>query len=459
MGKRYIFNGVSLFVVVCLSMVFYVNYGHGKSLLEMGNKNMAAGQYENAIKYYIQAINADPNSGDAVALLTQAYVKRGTQALNQFGGKKDKAVAAFTRAIELSPECYEAYVGRQVAYEYIREYEKAIADCNKKMELKKPDRYFPYYNRGRLYLKVGRNKEAIADFNRALVLKPNYYLSFGLRGEAYGNLGDYEKAITDYTHAIMLNPDPLPTYLARGIAYGKLGKSGKAIEEFNRLIERSPKYSDVFYARAKIYIGIGSHDRAIADLSKFIKLEPDYPFAYYYRAGEYSDMGKYKKAVADYSKALELKQNLYSVYPMRALAYWCMGQYGKAITDYNTNIASDPDDPYLYLLRYIASKHGNYNEGNVLQDFAYKLNGRQWISAVVDLYLGKISPQVCLNRSNHTNPQRDREQKCEAYYYLGEYYLFEKDENKAKEFFKKCLNTGEHRFLEYRLAKFELERL
>lgn len=459
MEKRCILNGVSLFVMVCLSTVFYVDYGHGRSLMELGNKQMAADQYEEAINYYTQAVKADPDSGDAVAMLTQAYFKRGTQILNQFGGKKAKAVVAFTRAIELNPEYYEAYTGRQIAYEYMGEGEKALADCNKKMELKKPDRHFPYYNRGRLYLKVGKNNEAIADFNRALALKSDYYLSFGLRGEAYGNLGDYEKAIADYTQAIMLNPDPLPTYLARGIAYGKLSQFGKAIEEFNRLIEKFPKYSEAFYARAKIYREIGSHDRAIADFSKSIRLEPEDPFGYYYRAGEYIHMGQYKKAVADYGKALELKQNFYSVYSMRALAYRCMGQYGKAIADYNKKIKSDPDNPYLYLFRYIASKHGNYDDGNVLQDFAYRFNDQQWISAVADLYLGKITPQACLNRANHANSKIDREQKCEAYYYVGEYYLFKNDEPRAKEFFRKCLNTGENRFTEYALAKLELNRL
>ena len=78
---------------------------------------------------------------------------------------------------------------------------------------------------------------------------------------------------------------------------------------------------------------------------------------------------------------------------------------------------------------------------------------------MADLYLGKITPQACLNRANNANSRIEREQKCEAYYYVGEYYLFQKDETRAKEFFRKCLNTGENRFTEYVLAKFELNRL
>lgn len=474
MEKRCISNGLFWLLIFCLSFTFHnadAESGDAHTALARSYLNNADSynkrsdaknafiNYDKAIYHYQKAIKLNSDSGDAIAMLANAYFKKGDLAINLFKAEPDKAVEAFSQAIELRPDYYEAYAGRQKAYKYLGLKKKAIADCSELIKLGNKKKFYPYYNRGLLLLKTGKAREAITDFNMALALNPDSFNAFCLRGAAYDHLGNYEKAIIDYDKAIALKPAPLPTYLAKGIAYGKLGLSDKAIKEFTRLIKIYPEYSKAFYERAKIYKKTGNNDKAIADFTRLVTLTPENRFVYYRRAKAYRDTGRYNKAIADYSKALGLKPDFYSVYYMRALVYRFSEQYGKAMADYNKKIETDPENPYLYLFRYIASEHGNRNEGNVLQTFADNFTSAQWISAVVDLYLGKITPRACLKQANHTNPQTDREQKCEAYYYIGEYYLFMNNKTRAEEFFNKCLNTGINQFLEYDMARFELDKL
>ena len=57
------------------------------------------------------------------------------------------------------------------------------------------------------------------------------------RGCAYGNLGEYPKAIADYDDAIRLNPDFATAYYNRGVAYDELGEKQEAEANFSKAKE------------------------------------------------------------------------------------------------------------------------------------------------------------------------------------------------------------------------------
>jgi len=61
-----------------------------------------------------------------------------------------------------------------------------------------------YFNRGLAHEKKGQYDEAISDFTKAIEIKPNYARAYRMRGEAYFNKGQYDKAIPDLKKAIGL---------------------------------------------------------------------------------------------------------------------------------------------------------------------------------------------------------------------------------------------------------------
>ena len=65
---------------------------------------------------------------------------------------------------------------------------------------------------------LGQYFAAIADYDTAIRLKPDYAMAYMHRGNAKFGLGQYFAAIADHDTAIRLKPDYAWAYLCRGAA-------------------------------------------------------------------------------------------------------------------------------------------------------------------------------------------------------------------------------------------------
>jgi tetratricopeptide (TPR) repeat protein len=59
------------------------------------------------------------------------------------------------------------------------------------------------------------------------------------RGYVLMNKGDFDRAIADFTKAIDLKPDLVLAYSNRGIAYQQQGQRDKAAADFRKVLELS----------------------------------------------------------------------------------------------------------------------------------------------------------------------------------------------------------------------------
>lgn len=109
------------------------------------------------------------------------YVNRGSayQNLKQY----DKAISDYNKAIELNPADADAYYGRGLVYYYLKQYNRAIDDYSKAIELN-PNFAYAYNNRGITYLWLGKCKKAKSDFDKAIEIGKD-------KPPSYGNLGIY----------------------------------------------------------------------------------------------------------------------------------------------------------------------------------------------------------------------------------------------------------------------------
>jgi tetratricopeptide (TPR) repeat protein len=95
---------------------------------------------------------------------------RGAQALE----RKDipHAIRHFDRAIEHSPDFAEAYNQRATARYLLEEFEPSIADCQRAVELM-PCHFGALAGMGHCYAHLGKPREALAAYERALVVNPH----------------------------------------------------------------------------------------------------------------------------------------------------------------------------------------------------------------------------------------------------------------------------------------------
>jgi len=94
--------------------------------------------------------------------------------------------------------------------------------------------FVAYGNRGNTYRNQGNLDLAIADFDRAIEINPQYFQAYNLRGRIYAARSDHNRAISEYTDAIKLDPVYVEAYVNRGLAYEALGLTANANSDFRR---------------------------------------------------------------------------------------------------------------------------------------------------------------------------------------------------------------------------------
>ena len=133
------------------------------------------------------------------------------------GQQYDEAIRLFTKVIdsgELSQEdLSRAYNSRGLAWAQKRDFDKAIADFTKVIEIDPRDD-IAYYNRGFIWVQKKDYVMAIADFTKVIEIDPNLAIAYYSRGLAWKEKGNNEKADADYKKAIELDPElrNLPKY-------------------------------------------------------------------------------------------------------------------------------------------------------------------------------------------------------------------------------------------------------
>ena len=99
-----------------------------------------------------------------------------------------------------------------------------------------PDFSF-YQTRADANLGKGEDKLAVADYDKAVELKPDDAIAFLNRGKAHYNLKAFDKAGADYDKAIELDPKGSKAYYNRGMLFERLGNVEKAIADYQKAID------------------------------------------------------------------------------------------------------------------------------------------------------------------------------------------------------------------------------
>ncbi|QDL07987.1 prenyltransferase [Brasilonema octagenarum UFV-E1] len=128
---------------------------------------------------------------------------------------------------------------------------------------------------GNLLVAAKEYEQAIASYDQALKIKPDYDSAWYNRGIALQNLGRYEEAIASYDQALKIKPDYDSAWNNRGIALQNLGRYEEAIASYDQALKFKPDYDSAWYNKACSYALQGNIEQAIENLEKAIHLNPD----------------------------------------------------------------------------------------------------------------------------------------------------------------------------------------
>ncbi|MFA5857630.1 MAG: tetratricopeptide repeat protein [Elusimicrobiota bacterium] len=319
------------------------------------------------------------------------------------------SIVLWTDAINKNPFLFLAYSNRSHAYMELGQYDKAIEDCNKIIEmrigyadavrqigdvyskLKKYDKAEEYYaklekvpqDKHRGYVSLGdlnraKNQtgkaleyyskavdaqtSALAEGNKEDTSPAEAAYAYNNRGTVYYELGDYNRAVEDFTSAITLNSRYYEAYTNRGMVYAKLGKAAEAMNDYHRSVKLNPYNETAYYNRGNLFLEQKKLEDAIRDYTTAIKYNGTLYEARLNRGDAYADTGDYIKAVKDYTFVIQSSETA-NAYNHRGIAYSVEKEYEKALKDFDKATKLDPGYADAYynrgLMYYETAKYEN----------------------------------------------------------------------------------------------------
>ena len=167
-----------------------------------------------------------------------------------------------------------AHFNRGWAYNLGGRHDRAIDDFGKAIRFE-PDSANAFRSRGDAYRRKKMLTPAIVDFNRAIALKPDYAGAFSDRGAAYYALGRRIEALADFDHAIALLPDVAEPYLLRAQVLARSGDFAGAVRDLDRAIAIEASDGQAYAARGYAHLALKRPELALFDFKAALRLRPD----------------------------------------------------------------------------------------------------------------------------------------------------------------------------------------
>ncbi|MFI4966270.1 MAG: aspartyl protease family protein [Caulobacterales bacterium] len=246
-----------------------------------------------------------------------------------------------------APKTAAEYARRASALAARREYQPAIADDSRAIELE-PDNAGHYRARAMARLGNGQPVLAMADLDQALKYKPNDLQSLMARGELYLATKDAARAQADFEAAMKLAPEDRSLTLRTATAYMRAENYEAAIRQYDIWLAAHPKgdgtaqviaercnaratwgkqldialadcdaalklggrTSDVMENRGVVLLRMGRIDDAISQFDGAIHLQPKLPWSLYGRGLAKLKKGDKAGGEADIAAAVALRPGL-----------------------------------------------------------------------------------------------------------------------------------------------------
>lgn len=154
------------------------------------------------------------------------------------------------------------------------------------------DEAVAWYTQGNALLQSGNFTEAVAAYDHATMLDPQYYEASNAKADALNRNGTFVAALAASDQSLAINPNYVTGWINRGQILYNIGyvyedqfhNMTKAdeyynyqLQAFNKAIELDPNNADAWFNMAYALAGMKRYDEAIDAFDKVRALNPGYP--------------------------------------------------------------------------------------------------------------------------------------------------------------------------------------
>ncbi len=164
-----------------------------------------------------------------------------------------------------------------------------------------------------------------------------------IEGNDHYNAGRYEEALAAYEQAIRLDPNYAFAHWGKGNVLRDLKRYEEALAACDRAILLGANHASVYYNKGNALSYLKRYDEALAAYEHALRLDPNNALAYNNKGNTLRNLKRYDEALAAYERAIQLDPNnalaynnkgnaLHDLIPTCAFRYYCDRLTGKGFT-------------------------------------------------------------------------------------------------------------------------------
>ena len=353
----------------------YDHGDNGYALAWLASLQNAQKQYGEALTSVTKAMKHLPKKDEMYAscLLLRAGIH---ESLNE----DDLALADLNAYVRLFPKDKDAYQARAQHYLNCEQYESAYKDFTS-MTGVAPGSSSGYVGAGICLRGMKRYDEAIAKFDYAIKLNPQYAIAYTQRGYAYLLSGQFDKAADDIAKALDIDGNRVASDIIKDVADSAFEAmdfklkvhqmmqptSGRWPYYRGTIREHRRRYKDAveMYGQslaknfnpiaaqrmAECKAELGDYEGALAAIMDVLDADSTDAYVCMYKAAYLYELGRVNESIAEYTRIIELEPDMYWAYHKRGWVKDNSGDTEGALEDYTMSIMLEPDAVYNYLTR------------------------------------------------------------------------------------------------------------
>jgi len=263
--------------------------------------------------------------------------------IERFPGNKAAAAELLALSMPVLENPPESDLDRLVALYNARDWEKGL-DLASSLLTRYPNGEILHNIAGALNAAAGRLDGALALYDRALELAPDFIEALNNRGTALLNLQRPQDALSSFDEAVQLDPSFDEAHVNRGIALSRLKRDDEALAAFDRAIRINSNGAEAYNNRGNLFLRRYRLSDALRDYSAALRLRPAYADAHLNLGNVLKLMRRHEEAVSCYDRAISLAPGLVQAYSNRATVLRTLKRPEEALVSLEAALRLKPDD-------------------------------------------------------------------------------------------------------------------
>jgi tetratricopeptide (TPR) repeat protein len=209
---------------------------------------------------------------------------------------------------------------------------------------KNPQSWLAHNNLGLALSEQGQTDEAVAHYQQALRIAPEYPETRVNLGNVFFRDGNIPAAIAQFEQALATSPDYAQAHNNLGSALFQMGHLPEAIAHYQQALQINPNFAQAHNALGLALFQLGEEPEAVEHFTQAVRLEPDFSAAHSNLGSALARQGKVAEAIDHFEQAVQLDPNDAALHHKLAIALLQVGRFNDAITHLTLAIRLNPND-------------------------------------------------------------------------------------------------------------------